>query len=398
MKKYAFLLLLAVLLTVLQMQPISAAQSDGYIHSSHYYAVSFDGEGDAIVLVQINVENTLDRALTSLDFEIPGQAVIYKAIQENSYQSSPQYIERPDYYPQKREYAQALDYTKTLNSDSTILHLNLWESIQRGESTTITLFYKIPLYAQKDNLGNFQFDFKTIIDRDAILIENMRVAINAQQGFTLKGGEAKVEYKSNMGFVAETQMAKMATAEIGTQQYRQYTDPIRYATGYVKTASNIDAFESFHVRGTYGENSFFANLPESIFWLLSAIIVIGLLAFGAKAAAKNIKWNSKPDAQGYFGIGLISFASAAAIIGLNGVAFFIADLTSRISYQFSWVSMIMMLFGILASTGILFMPPLYISSKQGVVKGAVTFFLTLFFLIILGILAAILIDVFKSPF
>ncbi|HLC93079.1 MAG TPA: hypothetical protein VJH23_05220 [archaeon] len=386
MKKYALLILIAVLLTVVQMQAVSAAQSDGYIHTNHYYAVSFDGEGDAVVRAQIDVENTLDRAIFSVDLEIPGQAVIYKAVQQRQYGAYPVYeYDRyilPEKYPQ---YPHPINYTKTLTSDATILHLNLWEPIQRGESSSITLFYKIPLYAKKDSLGNFQFDFRTIIDRDAILIENMRVAVNVQEGFVLKGGDAKVDYRPNTGFMGEAAMSSVASADVSSPQYRQYYDGIRNADGLVKTTSGVDAFESFHVKGTYGENGFLVNMPETLIWLVIGILGIAGLALVVKKGLGAIKIKGKIDTNGWGKIGFISFASAAGVIAINAVTFFIAQEISKISYRFELAMMGIVLLGILASAGVLFLPPLYTASKEGVVKGALMFFLSI------GILIAIVI-------
>ncbi len=397
MKKFIFLIMIAVLLTVAQMQAASAAQSDGYIHPNHYYAVSFDGEGDAIVRAQIDIENTLDHAISDLDFEIPGQAVIYKAVQENYYtQPNPepyydgQYApsRSPDYYPGNR-YSSSIDYTKTLTSDSTLLRIKLSKSIQRGESTSVVLFYKIPLYAKKDSLGNFQFDFRTIIDKDAILVQNMRVAVNVDSGLSLKGGEAKVDYRPNtgMGFVNEAAMSKMANVGVGTQEYRQYYSTIRSAGGLVKTASNVDAFESFHVKGAYGENYFLVNLPESLAWPVAALIIIGIAIVGGKAAMKKIslKGKAKIDASGWFGIGVISFGSAVAILVIDAVLFFIAQFIGSQMYSLEWLAIAVVLFGLIISAGLLFLPALYVSSKEGMLKGAAVFFLTIGFLIVLFI-------------
>ena len=409
MKKYVLLILIAVLLTVMQMHAASAAQSDGYIHTNHFYAVSFDGEGDAIVRAQIDIENTLGQAISKVDLEIPGQAVIYRAVQEPYYNYQYPYypygMEQPypDYYPYPapQEYGHPIEYEKTLTSDSTLLTLNLWNPVQRGGSTTVVLFYKIPRYAEKDVLGNHQFDFKTIIDRQAILVQNMRVAVNVAEGQFLKGGEAKVDYRPNTGFMGEAAMTSAASADVASPEYRQSYYQIRYAEGLVKTASNLDSFESFHVKGTYGENWPLVNWTDVAVWLAAAALVLAGIALGAKRAAAALKGGKagamKLDTGSYEGIALISFASSVAVIVAVAVAMFLAGNVSNLSYGLQWLSIAIAMLGLLAAAAGIFLPALYVASKEGMVKGALTFLLTIGFLIALGVILAILFSIIFPP-
>jgi len=142
MKKFLFMIGIALLMTMAQMQSVSGAQSDGYIHKNHYYAVSFDGEGDAIVRAVIDIENTLGTPIKWIDLELPGQVIVYKAVQEA---------------PSRH----VIEYEKQLLSESTILRLELKEPIQQRGTGTIVLFYKIPRYANQDIGGNYKFDFET---------------------------------------------------------------------------------------------------------------------------------------------------------------------------------------------------------------------------------------------
>ncbi|MCM8788396.1 MAG: hypothetical protein NC907_01260 [Candidatus Omnitrophica bacterium] len=41
----------------------------------------------------------------------------------------------------------------------------------------------------------WNFDFKTHIDRGAVLIEYVRVAVNVQEGYFINGSKASVDYK-----------------------------------------------------------------------------------------------------------------------------------------------------------------------------------------------------------
>ncbi len=63
MKKYIFLILIAVILTVIQMHGTYAAQNDDHIHNNNH-AVLFDGNGKGIVRAEIDVGNTLNRDIS----------------------------------------------------------------------------------------------------------------------------------------------------------------------------------------------------------------------------------------------------------------------------------------------------------------------------------------------
>ncbi|MCR4335200.1 MAG: hypothetical protein NUV57_01540 [archaeon] len=382
MKKFFILIGLALLLTFSQMNVAFAAQSDGYVHKNHYYAVSFDGEGDAIVRAQIDIENTLNQPRKWIDLEIPGQVVVYKAVQESPVRSP-------------------IEYSKTLTSSATILHLELKESIPMNGTGTIVLFYKIPKYAEKDLVGNYNFDFKTIIDKDAILIENLRVAINVQEGLFMKGGEAEVDYRPNTWFMGEMAMTQVKDVGIESPYYRDYYYSIRNAQGLVKSATNLDPFESFHVKGNYGENWLALYFLDVIAGIIGAAILIIVSIFGFRKIKKwlNLKNLKEKNTKGneYVHSALVAFGSATAIVITTGVLFLIAAMISSFSYSLQWISMLIGLLGLLVSFGLLFLPSLYISSKKGIIQGAIVFFLTVFFLIAMSIFLGIAYTVLFPP-
>ncbi|MAG18384.1 MAG: hypothetical protein CL944_02840 [Candidatus Diapherotrites archaeon] len=380
MKKFLILIGLALLLTLAQMNIAFAAQSDGYVHKNHYYAVSFDGEGDAIVRAQIDIENTLNQPRKWVDLEIPGQVVIYKAVQESPVRSP-------------------VEYSKTLTSNATILHLELKESIPMNSQGTIVLFYKIPRYAKRDLVGNYNFDFKTIIDKDAILIENLRVAVNVQEGLFMKGGEAKVDYKPNIGFMGEMAMSKTMDVSIESPYYRDYYYSIRNAQGLVKTARNLDPFESFHVKGNYGENWLALYFFDLIAGIIGAAVLIVVSVLGFRQITKVFKTKNTTKGKGndYVQSALVAFGSAIAIVITNVVLFFTAVIVSEFSYSLQWIVLLIGLLGILVSFGLLFLPSLYVSSKKGIIQGALVFFLTIFFLIAISIFLGIAYTVLFPP-
>ena len=398
MKKFLFMIGIALLMTMAQMQSVSGAQSDGYIHKNHYYAVSFDGEGDAIVRAVIDIENTLGTPIKWIDLELPGQVIVYKAVQEA---------------PSRH----VIEYEKQLLSESTILRLELKEPIQQRGTGTIVLFYKIPRYANQDIGGNYKFDFETIIDNDAILIEGMRIAVNVQEGLQFKEGEAKIDYKPNLGFMGETAMAKVADTGIESPYYRDYYYGIMNAQGMVRTAQNLDAFESFHVKGSYGENFLALYFLDIAFWIvLGGILVTGIAiafrkALDAMKQGKTMKQGKKEPktnetqakvkhdaaAFGFAQSAVVAFSSAIAAIVVVAVGLFIAVFVSSLSYSFALIGAVLFLLGLVVAAAILFVPALFISSKHGLAQGAAAFFMTVFFLIVLTLIFLIIIQLLFPP-
>ena len=383
MKKFLLMIAIGLLLTMSQMDVVTAAKSDGYIHNNQYYAVSFDGEGDAIVRAQIDIENTIDRAIKRIDLEIPGQIVVYKAMQES---------------PTRER----IEYEKTVTSDVTLLHLELGTAIEQRSQGTIVLFYKIQRYAEKNITGNFDFDFKTIIDKDAILIENVRVAINVQEGLFIKGGEAKVDYRPNIGFMSEAMMVKTADMGINSQEYRDYYYSIRNASGLVKNAQNLDPFESFHVKGNYGENWIALYFFDIAFWILiiaTAItgIILILKKIIPKIKEKNNKKSEEKTNKIIKSIVTAFVSSGSAITSAIG-SFMIATVINEMHYSMELFALFALMLGLIIAAGFIFIPPIYVFSKDGALYGALTFFLTLLFLVIGSMLIAVVFSVlFITP-
>ncbi|MFH1587267.1 MAG: hypothetical protein ABID38_05395 [Candidatus Diapherotrites archaeon] len=383
-KIFSAIFALLVLLTLIT--PTSALISDGYIHKEQYYAVSFDGEGDAVVRAQIVIENTTDEPIEELSFEIPNQVVVYKLVQE-----------QPG--------AERISYEKELTSNATILKMDLPNKIPAYGSSTITLFYKISKSATQNMLGNWDIDFKTIVDKDAALVEYVRVAVNVQEGLNLKGGSAEVDYKTD--FLDVGGMQKLSVASEASYEYKQYSDSIRNTKGLVKTAQNLDPWESFHVRGEYSKSIL------ALFWLeiVLAVIVLLLVVLAAlkivgRALAKGNKTGSGKIDSGkkqavtkinpYIKMAGIGFAvSLALILFWIGAFILLVLLDSMISYSVMGLIVMLTLFlGLLVSLALGFGVPVYLAAKNGIKEGAIAGAAIFIGLIIISIIFLIVVGVF----
>ncbi|MBU1120989.1 MAG: hypothetical protein ABIE23_05360 [archaeon] len=377
----------------------SAKTSEGYFHSSDFYVVTFDGEGDAIVSAKLNIDNFTEETIDSFDLEIPGRARIYKAVFE--------YNGRSD----------LIDYDTDLTSNSTILHLYLPEEIEPNRGASIVLMYKISENAEKDIFGTFNFDFKTIVDKDAALIQRIRVAVNFQEGLHLKGGEGKIEYKPE--FFGEVALGKMASAELTSPYYRDYSNAIEYEKGsIVKEAYNLDPFESFHVKGQYSENWFILFFTDILLW----IIILGLLGiivkkfvwkqitevkevietepFKPKRKQKSIETKETQLQENNLGLILSTgFLSSLAVIAYWWfIVLIIPFLSSVVGWNLSAViGLLFFLLGI-AVTGILIIVPgIYFGKKKGFSTGLWIVVSTILWLFVLGIISLVIIALLTQP-
>ena len=61
-------------------------------------------------------------------------------------------------------------------------------------------------------MGAFSFTFKTIIDSNAKLIDNVRVAVNVDPNYYLKGASAEVDYREDYFGVAQLETSSLKLA------------------------------------------------------------------------------------------------------------------------------------------------------------------------------------------
>jgi len=221
------------------------------IHTGDYYAVSFDGEGDAIVRAKLNIENISKKEVNELTFEFSERTTIFKIVQNGS--------NKP------------LEFEQLLGSESTTVRIELNQALGYNQSTQLVLLYRSGQIADKGYLGNLEFDFKTIVDTSAVLTERARVSINVQPGYFVKGGDHEIDYKPDLF----SQGMVLKAESMDAREFSTVYGGIEYEKGsIVEEAYNLDQLESFHVKGLYSENLILLFVHE----LLVAIAV--LLAIG----------------------------------------------------------------------------------------------------------------------
>ena len=230
------------------------AQETKLIHSGDYYSVSFDGEGDAIVKAKLNIENLSKESVYDLRLEFPERTTIFKIVQDNA--------------------GEPLDFETEFGSEQSIVTVQLENPLEPNSQTALTLLYRSAEVAEKDFLGNLNFDFKTIVNRQAVLTEKARVSVSMQPGFFLKGAMPEIDYKPD--FVAES--FTMKAASMPAEEFSRYYDNIEGSRGQaVYEGYNLDALESFHVKGAYNWNAW-ALLANELLVIAAILLVIAIAA------------------------------------------------------------------------------------------------------------------------
>ena len=252
-----FLTVLIVFALVANAALALTPQYPGMTSADASYTVTFDGEGEAIVLGRILLMNSEDRPISTVRLEIPGGARIIGAMQRTGYG-----YERLSLDPEELSY-------------SVIVPLRLEEPIGVDDQTEIIFIYKSGSYA-KSWLGAFQYAFET--PKLPYDTTSMRVGIDVEEGYTLRG-TSTVNYQPSFGFAAAKAMESQDLAYFSESR-------VQYGTGQLtKSASYLDPHESFTVKGAYAKS----GLRLYWGWTLVGAIVIGLVLFGAYKGIRSMQ-------------------------------------------------------------------------------------------------------------
>ncbi len=317
----------ASLLLVLLSNVVSAVATSIYPNyggqPGHFYQVIFDGEGEAAVVAKIVQPNTGKNDLDKIELEIPGRVNARYIFQEIPSQACDNRCVRYDNVCAKTEtvctrwdaasktcaswddrctqysttcaeyparcydsYERAfvpLDFKEEQLSWSKKLTVNLSKPVDQGKSVTVIIYYKAMGYTQKDI--NFNFDFETI--KSSLDTPYLRVAVDVDGDLSLRGGETKTSYIPNLGSF-NSLAAKKNVALTGEHAgfVRGLSDNVIHAGGYVKTKSNLDPWESFHVTGRYNEKGlWFLNYYEEAGIFVAVLLGINFLMRGGLAHA-----------------------------------------------------------------------------------------------------------------
>jgi len=398
-----------MLLLLLLLPFADALVSTGYRHTNDYYAVMFDGEGDAIVTADLSIRNTEDSPITSISLEFPREILIYDVVQEASGTTCARYRDEKTCESWSGgdcisySVRQVCDYWQTFQSDyirvnrsslheevlseTSSLAIALPRQIEPQRTSRIVISYKVPGYARK--LFTHSFDFETIIDNKASVIENVRVSIDVTPGLHLKGGRSDVEYRQDWSIGME----KMASSD--ALAYREYSSKVQNAGGYVKTASMLDAGESFHVKGTYSSSWLSLNWDK----VLLALVVVGLIVYGMWFAVKPKKHEQPTHLHPVAEAILFPFVGSFTIVVMTLAGILVMKLLGQAFWydvQIIINLLMILLIGAL-DMFVLALPAIIVGRRHGLGYGFLAFFATLTWLILLVILISVTMMILRPP-
>lgn len=388
---------------------------------NQYYSVVFDGEGEAAVAAKLVLQNNSKEEISSTIIEVPGTNIrMIRAVQEvyekekvcrywdqvcveEGSQGCLKYERKctdwdwrirrwqPKYYtlePKAEELSNSVKYT-----------FDLQAPLQEQDESSLLLYYKAPGYAQKSR-GVFNFVFETI--KAPYDVNQLRVAVNVQEGLYLKGGKAKTQYRPNYS-VAFKEMAPQA-AGVESEAMRGFSQQIAYVSGYVKTTSGLDPWESFKVEGKYAESRFALYQGAIIAWSLGGLIFFGglglLVWFLIRRSRKKLQEGAIGSREHLLPLKIIAagFGSAVGIILAVYLGLSLGHLImGGLSYQYaSFVGLLLVLVTAVLVLAFLLGPPIYFGLKYGAGRGFWVMAVTIVSLVILAALMILFLGLFQG--
>ncbi len=271
------------------------AANDPLYPESHEYSVVMRGNTESVVYAKINVSNNKETAINKYEFEIPNLKVSdiagyqvgkdrYCVRYDNSpgrYNDCLRYEEQDydlSYIPSNATYKKLTPK----GADGGKFSVDLPAAVEPGKSTILVLTY-IGTGAVRKNTGLYSFNFESI--KSANRIKDMKVAVDVDRDFVLKGQKSKVNYNS-----PEKAALQSGASDLSIGRVAPY---IGSEGGVVKTAQNLAANESFSVKGQYAESTWRIHLNKVIIGSIIFIALVAALVFLIRRQAKKPK---KPTA------------------------------------------------------------------------------------------------------
>ncbi|MFH0874531.1 MAG: hypothetical protein V1859_01220 [archaeon] len=256
--------------------------------------------------------------------------------------------------------------------------------LQREIEQNLSFHIKIDRYAKK--IINYGFDFETIIDNKASLIENVQVSIDVEPGLYLKDKSANIEYRP-----AFTGMQKeVASSTMDTNRYGEYVQYIEKLQGYTKSSRMLDPGESFHVKGTYSDS--WILLHSGTIIIFAAIFSFALSVFIAynkkiRSHCGHTRHSGKhmqPQSDtGIIESVMFAFGGSFLVV-VSTISGILSMKLFENNYQIRALMMPLLLTVIIgANILFIFGPSSLMWKKHGTTKGILTFGLTIGFIILL---------------
>lgn len=354
------------------MPPIDGGMSQLF-GQNHWYSVVFRGNGEAVVSTRIVFSNITTSPLRLLEYRVPRvkpeDMIAFQVIREPqciqyAYPDRPidlnsetkiqqrcvQYQE-PDAYnwygPSKYQRADVRYSGDTIS-------VTLPQQIQTEKSGSLLLSWRAFGYAKKDLAGAYHFTFETLQASDPV--QQLQVGISTDSDLVLRGTKSQVNYRFE-----DAKSTMMGTADSAAPMANSRLDNYYQQIGYgqiVKNASNLQALESYTVRGSYADNTFRLYTKEIAIGLGVLALLVGISIWIIRRMMRGNRTQSSDKTTPIIMMFGMSFASSILIIAYTVLLVFLSrNLSSLMSYDVQLPVTILILVVSLGVFGLLLFAP-----------------------------------------
>lgn len=364
--------------------PPSAETQPYFLGQDQYYTVTFRGNGEAIVTGKIIFSNLDASPKNDISFKVtnvqPQDVVVYQVIREPQciqYEptTDPKVINPPCAQYQEPDYSGYFygksTYSKAITTASNdTVNVTLPNPVMANKSSAIVLYYRANGYAKKTFSGAYDFVFKTPEVNEKI--RTLQVGLSTDSDLVIKGNQGNVNYGETAP-AGKMMALDSASGGVNSAQFDQFYQQI--GTGSVmKTATNLQANESYTVTGMFGTSQWQFYLKEVLLAVL--VFVVLLLVIGIPL----VRWLKKNagKSQGITGanvvIGIVvGFITAIVLSVHTTLVYFVRNSLNRYYYE----STIFLSLGIMIVAGsvyllLLTLPSIIVGVKRGLWSGVIT--------------------------
>lgn len=383
------------------MPPISDGM-DQLFGQNQWYTVVFRGNGEAVVNARVVVTNSDTKPMKTISLRVPRvvpqDAVAFQVIQERqcvqySSKTGTELCIQYDDFDAYNWYGPAKYQKAALEYSGDTLAITLSQPVQPNASGSILLYYRAFGYAKKDLVGGYRFTFETLQADQPV--QELQVGISIDSDLILRGTKSEVNYRFE-----DSQMATKGVAELSAPVANTRMDAYVQQIGageVIKTASNLQAFESYTVRGSYADSRLKLYAKE-IGIGIGMIILFAAIGYGIVRRIFRAKQASHQSTNVLAVFGL-SFISAIVAVGYSAVVMYIAQNISQLfGYQAQTGVTLLLLVISLGVYGLLLgAPALFMGMKRGLWYGLATAGMTVLWLILALLIYLILNVSGKNP-
>lgn len=423
-------------------------QVSGILGQDHKYTVTFRGNGEAVVSARIAFSNASEATMSALTLRVPRVApedvFSYQIIRERvcmQYAPYPQVL--PTIYPfdsnqpnikqgpsegvMLQETQRILpikptepiciqyqepnhfeywygnsSYQKAMVTETTdSLRIDLPSPVNPNTSGSILLYYRAPAYTKHALFGAYNFQFETLKVEDRI--KTVQVGINTDSDLFLRDAQSTVNYQVSdatapaMAMKAEGMTTPMQSAELDS-----FVQQIGYGS-IVKSATDLQPLDSYTVKGTYASSRIGLYSREITIGIVIGIIILVIIFFIIRMIIRKMHEPAVDGSLPRVGSGYnlstlgpiagFSFVSSILTAGYSLlVMFLMSAMRIIVTYEFESIIMLgVMVISFAVYALFIFGPSLYLGIKKGFWHGAMTFILTIgwlvfYFVIMIAIL------------